>query len=249
MKIFIWITLSILILVSFIVLKKYQKKKFNNKIINIINNKAEKTLFITDKTIFVFDIDEVILNYDYKKAFNIILKSNKYDLLRYLFYPRLLYYIYSSRGIKTIDEIIIEITKTSSELKNSTEIAFQLGFSKKIDMKTAEFINYLKNKNYKLIILSNETYFDFEILKKQHPLFNLFDEQFLTSSKDNFIKKPDPQFYDNFLTWCKTKNLDPKNMIFIDDKLENVIMGNIKGIPSVVFKDADNLKKVLFNHE
>jgi HAD superfamily hydrolase (TIGR01509 family) len=83
-------------------------------------------------------------------------------------------------------------------------------------------------------------------LTKEHPIFKLFDGMFLATPDDNYLKKPHPQFYKKFLKWVNDKDINPKNLIFIDDRIENVIVANECGIPSIVYTDINELNEILF---
>lgn len=244
--------LNIFLMISFVssyylLYKLYYQKLENDKIKDLTNN-----IQITSKTIFVFDIDGVILTPDIKKICKIILTSSKIQMLYILLFPKLLYKIFKLRNDITTEQALRIILNTDPKLEPCVEIAYKISYAKKEIPEVSNFIRDLAKK-YPLFILSNESIDGMKILTKEHPIFELFTGMFLTSYNDNYIKKPDHKFYLNFLAWIENprfnqnnEKIDPKNLIFIDDRIINVIIANRMGIPSIMFTNINNLKQILF---
>ncbi|MDR3646910.1 MAG: HAD hydrolase-like protein [Candidatus Babeliales bacterium] len=233
------------LVICYFAYRLYQQKQLNDKI-KAINDNAYNQIHVTPETVFVFDIDGVILKPDFKKMFDIVCNAPKLKLFSILIHPRLIYHIYSLRDDETTEEVLNKILNFDPKFKSCIDIAYKLTYTKKEFPKTCALIKELRKKNYKLLILSNETTNGMKVLTKEHPIFNLFDDMFLTTTNDNYIKKPNPEFYKKFITWIEGKNIDPKNLIFIDDRIKNVIIANKMGIPSIVFTNINELNKILF---
>ena len=75
----------------------------------------------------------------------------------------------------------------------------------------------LKKKNYKCYVLSNWSAETFAGMTDDYPFLNLFDG-LLISGEDKLIK-PDSAIYELAINRF---NLNPRETIFIDDKLENI---------------------------
>lgn len=100
-------------------------------------------------------------------------------------------------------------------------------------------INSLK-RHYKIVIFSNNQK-DFliqMISDKGHS--KLFDE--IIVSSDHKITKPNPKFYQKMLAIIGAK---ADEVIFVDDKKENVDAGNSLKITSFLFTNLERLKKDL----
>ena len=78
-------------------------------------------------------------------------------------------------------------------------------------------LDYLKKNNYKCYVLSNWSAETFKGMTEDYPFLKKFDG-LLISGEDKLIK-PDPAIYQLAI---KRFNLDPKECVFIDDKLENI---------------------------
>jgi len=105
---------------------------------------------------------------------------------------------------------------------------------------TLNIVNKLKQKGYRIAILSNDSK-DMALLKRKKYNFDeLFDD--VIFSCDLGIKKPDVEMYriaSNRLTTL------PEQAIFIDDRLENIEAAKAIGMYSIIFRNPDLLEKEL----
>jgi len=108
---------------------------------------------------------------------------------------------------------------------------------------TVEILYKLKNKNYKLIALTNWSAETFPVAIKKYKFLELFEG--VVVSGEIKMLKPFKEIYNYTLN---KYNLNPKECIFIDDRLNNV-EGAIKcGIEGIQFESPEkliiNLKKL-----
>lgn len=105
-----------------------------------------------------------------------------------------------------------------------------------------DYINELKNRKYKVILLTNSSHDFFErLVFKDYPWFrDLFDD-IIISSQIKMIKP----YKDIYLYALKKNNLDPKDAVFVDDSKSNVIGAQAVGIDSILFKDTEQFKSDL----
>ena len=76
----------------------------------------------------------------------------------------------------------------------------------------------LKQLNYPCYVLSNWSAETFLGMKEKYPFLNLFDDMIISGEVK--LVKPDPSIYELAI---KRFKLEPKNTVFIDDKLENIL--------------------------
>lgn len=104
-----------------------------------------------------------------------------------------------------------------------------------------ELLTELKNKGYKLYILSNGERSSLELSQKKFPeIFNQFDGSMVAS--DEKILKPNPQSFYKFLEKFK---IQPSQAVFIDDTQENIQAAQKLGIASIFFTSESELKDQL----
>nr|MBI5455781.1 HAD family phosphatase [Candidatus Levybacteria bacterium] len=104
-----------------------------------------------------------------------------------------------------------------------------------VDREVIEIIIQLK-KNYKVFLFSN---YVGELLRKlleKQKITNLFDEIIISS--EHKLKKPDPEFFKILTNKANVKN---DEILFIDDRLENVEGAKNLGINALQFIDSQKL--------
>ena len=102
-----------------------------------------------------------------------------------------------------------------------------------------DLIKQLK-KNYNIILFSN---FVAELLRKllnKYEITELFDEIIISS--EHKMKKPDPKFFELLV---RRAGVNKDEIIFIDDKLRNILAANEFGIKAFQFINAQQLAEDL----
>lgn len=105
------------------------------------------------------------------------------------------------------------------------------------NIKTHNLAKLLKQK-YTLAMLSNINVLHFEYLTAKFPVFQIFNKIML--SYQLHLRKPDHKIYKKVL---KILNLNPQDVIYIDDRHELTKEAEILGIRSFHFQDPDKLKE------
>ena len=112
---------------------------------------------------------------------------------------------------------------------------------------TAQLIKELKERGYKLYVLSNMSKEYIEFLR-EFPVFDYFDEQVV--SCEIGLGKPDRRIYEYLL---EKYELNPAETIFIDDRKDNVDVAEELGITPFHFdrhnpeQACADLRKVIYN--
>lgn len=101
-------------------------------------------------------------------------------------------------------------------------------------------VRKLKQNGYQVAVLSNDSIQLGEARRKKFNYDSLF-QAVIISSHFGFVK-PDPKIYEIAL---KRLRAAPNQSIFIDDRIVNIEGGERVGIHSILFKNADQLKKDL----
>lgn len=103
---------------------------------------------------------------------------------------------------------------------------------------TLEVIKNLKNRGYKVYLLSNLIPYNFEQLKNDFDV-SIFDDIFL--SYEMHMIKPDIKIYEEVI---KKIGDNPENMYFFDDKLKNIEAANRCNINGFV-ATGENIKEIV----
>lgn len=100
----------------------------------------------------------------------------------------------------------------------------------------------LHEQGYNLYGLTNWSGETFPYVFYKYDFFHLFKD-IVVSGRENCIK-PEPDIYKLCLV---RNNLNPRESIFIDDNVDNVIAANQQGITGIHFTNAEELHKSLIN--
>ena len=101
-------------------------------------------------------------------------------------------------------------------------------------------IKELKNRKYKLYLLSNKKELHYRYIANKFSIVEEFDEHCL--SYKFVYMKPDSKIFQAVL---KKSKLPANNHIYIDDKEEYVNAAKSIGMAGIVFKSVDQLKNAL----
>jgi putative hydrolase of the HAD superfamily len=104
---------------------------------------------------------------------------------------------------------------------------------------TLDIAKELKRQGYRVAMLSNVTTGHAHI-RRQTGYYDLFDPLLL--SCEIGVEKPDPKAYQMLLDALQ---LPPDQVLFIDDKKENIEAAQKLGIHAIQFKNAEQLEKDL----
>ena len=111
--------------------------------------------------------------------------------------------------------------------------------AKKINLELVEIIKDLKNKDYKICLLSN---YSAELRKKlaEKELIDLFDE--VVISGEVGYQKPQPEIFEILL---KNLEISGNELVFIDDSKQSLLGAENIGYIPLLFTNNEKLKKDL----
>jgi putative hydrolase of the HAD superfamily len=145
------------------------------------------------------------------------------------------------RGTITEEEATENFCRYCSEYENEIREAMRDWHSILTPIEaTVDIFKELKQKEYKIYVLSNYHMKAFESTYNNNEFFKLADGM-VVSYKINMLK-PEPEIYDYLL---KEYSLKAKETLFIDDTLVNVEGANKAGIKTICFTSAEALREEL----
>jgi len=177
----------------------------------------------------IFDIGHVIAYIDYKEAANNLIdneEDRKFILDNVLNSPEWVKNGLIDTGYINLDEFISIIGDRYNNTKDEIIRYFMYNHYQflKVNQKVLELIELLKEKGYKIYILSNLNKEAHDVYLKTN-LFNLVDGSALSYQEHQV--KPNQGIYK---TLINRYNLVPCESIFIDDRLDNCETGKTLGI-------------------
>ena len=153
-------------------------------------------------------------------------------------------------GVRTIDETaasVAEYRKCSVE-EAKANMLYAISLQEEVEP-TVRLIKELKERGYKLYVLSNMSKEYIEFLRKLS-VFEYFDYEVV--SCEVHLGKPNPEIYKYLLEHC---GLNPSETIFIDDRHDNVEVAAELGITPFHFdrrnpeKACEELKEIIYNNK
>ena len=108
-----------------------------------------------------------------------------------------------------------------------------------VNYEAVDLLKYCESRST-VYFLSNTRKKWFEELDRRYLLRNMVKNTYL--SYEMSLKKPQIECFNYVLKDIASK---PKDVLFIDDKIENVNQASKLGINSLVFRDARNLKNII----
>ncbi|MBP3550196.1 MAG: HAD family phosphatase [Alistipes sp.] len=152
-------------------------------------------------------------------------------------------------GVRTIDETaasVAEYRKCSVE-EAKANMLYAISLQEEVEP-TVRLIKELKERGYKLYVLSNMSKEYIEFLRKLS-VFEYFDYEVV--SCEVHLGKPNPEIYKYLLEHC---GLNPSETIFIDDRHDNVEVAAELGITPFHFdrrnpeKACEELREIIYNN-
>lgn len=101
---------------------------------------------------------------------------------------------------------------------------------------TVDILYLLREQNYPLFALTNYAADKFSDFRKKHDFMALFDDIIISGVEK--ITKPDPRIYQILLNRI---DIAPEQILFIDDRMENLTAAQAFGIQTHLFTNAGNL--------
>jgi len=119
------------------------------------------------------------------------------------------------------------------------------GYNCTPDMKAFQLVKELHSNGVRQVILSNISRKSFEVLKKRHPkLLEVFEPRgSLADSHFVFTRKPHGKYFKKFMK--RHRALDPSDILFFDDKAENIKGARSFGIDGQLYCSPEQARKIL----
>lgn len=147
------------------------------------------------------------------------------------------FYLEASLGKITSKQFWLNVGVEENEIKCVEERYLNENLT--VDTDVVDTIKSLKERNYKIGLLSNDVSEWSGYLRKKFNLDNLLD--YCVISGEVHLRKPDTAIYQYVINECE---VDPKESVFIDDRIKNLIPAKELGFKVILFDgnhDYDNI--------
>ena len=109
-----------------------------------------------------------------------------------------------------------------------------------VDAEVAQVIRDLRAAGLRVYAISNWSAETFSVAHAMVPELSLFDDRVI--SGEERMVKPDPEI---FLLACRRFGVEPAEVLFVDDRPENVEAARAVGMTGIQFTGADALRRTL----
>ena len=189
-----------------------------------------------ENTIFAFDMHKVFMKQNFWQLTKSLAKTYHFSVLKFLTPSSF------KRWHKVGEVAFSDLEKQHPKLKGISRHFEEFMLNQPFMLDTVDIIKGLKHKGYKIYVLSNCAQETYEKLQIKFPaIFTLFDGEYLPNNKNNYHHKPQLSFYKGFKSYVAQKGHNLKQIIFIDDKKENIVAAREENILGIQFENAKKL--------
>jgi len=207
---------------------------------------ANDTLYNPSDTAIVFDVDDVILTRTVSVP--ALLWRHKIDTASILFDFSLMKDIITLYWMTApIGAYISLFERKRPELIQS--FISELATTRVLIPETVRIIETLLELGYQLHIGTNQTANEFMLHRERFPIFSRFATYTFAdySGFPNVMQKPDPRYFKSMKDRILSYNKETTNLIFIDDREDNVQAASASGYIGIRFTSPEALETSLID--
>ena len=179
----------------------------------------------------IFDIGNVLLDFDYMKHFRSLFDEETAQTIADISVRKTEAWVELDRGVLSYEEAVSFIIRGAPRLEKEIRFAVQELFRRVVSCDYAlEWVKSLKEKGYRLYVLSNYGEKPFAESKARMPFLQYMDGRLL--SYEIREVKPNAAIYQAL---CDRFHIDPRKAVFIDDSAINIAGAKAFGLHTVHF--------------
>ncbi|MBA3751369.1 HAD hydrolase-like protein [Candidatus Dependentiae bacterium] len=188
-----------------------------------------------ETTVIAFDLHNVVFKMQTQKVVVSCIKLMPKGTWRYAFNPVLWYRACRFKVNSNVaEDIFHKLAIHYPGLARFRGDFIQITNNQRPIVPVVELIMQLKQRGYKLYVLSNigkDTFF--ELSMKYPEISACFDGAFTATAENNYNHKPHKKFYEQFKDFLAANGQSHKQILFVDDLKKNIVAAthcNIGGI-------------------
>ena len=180
----------------------------------------------------IFDIGNVLLDFDYMQHFRRLFDEETAQAIANVSIRNLDVWLEMDRGVLSYDEAVNLVIKGAPHLEKEIRTAIQTLYENVESYPYAvDWVKSLKEKGYRVYILSNFGEIPFASCKARMPFLEYVDGQLISYQIRQV--KPSPEIYQAL---CDKFTIDPQEAVFIDDSALNITGAKDFGLNTILFK-------------
>ena len=181
----------------------------------------------------IFDIGNVLLDFDYMKHFRSLFDEEIAQTIADISIRNLAVWQEMDRGVLSYDEAVELVIQGAPRLEKEIRLAVKELYDRVESYPYAtQWVKSLKEKGYRVYILSNYGEKPFAASKGRMPFLQYMDGRLL--SYEIREVKPNAAIYQAL---CDRFHIDPRKAVFIDDSAINIAGAKAFGLHTVHFTD------------
>ena len=181
----------------------------------------------------IFDIGNVLLDFDYMRVFRSLFDEETAQTIADISVRKLDIWLEMDRGVLSYDEAVELVIRGAPQLEKEIRLAVKALYDRVEAYPYAtEWVKSLKEKGYRIYILSNYGEKPFAASKARMPFLDYVDGTLLSCQVQDV--KPSAAIYQAL---CDRFQIDPGKAVFIDDSPLNIAGAKAFGLHTILFKD------------
>jgi putative hydrolase of the HAD superfamily len=190
----------------------------------------------------IFDIGNVLLDFDYMGIFRSLFDEETAQTIANISVRKLDVWLEMDRGVLSYDEAVDLVIQGAPQLEKEIRLAVKALYDRVEAYPYAtEWVKSLKEKGYRIYILSNYGEKPFAASKARMPFLDYVDGTLLSCQVQDV--KPNAAIYQAL---CDRFQIDPDKAVFIDDSPLNIAGAKAFGLHTILFTDyADAVAKLV----
>ena len=179
----------------------------------------------------IFDIGNVLLDFDYMKHFRSLFDEETAQTIANISVRNLEVWLEMDRGVLSYDEAVDLVIRGAPHLEKDIRLAVKALYERVEAYPYATaWVKSLKDKGYRIYILSNYGEKPFAASKARMPFLPYVDGQVISYEVREV--KPSAAIY---RALCDKYHIDPGKAVFIDDSPVNVAGAKAFGLHTILF--------------
>ena len=184
----------------------------------------------------IFDIGNVLLDFDYMKHFRSLFDEETAQTIADNSIRKLEVWLEMDRGVLSYDEAVELVIRGAPRLEKEIRLAVKELYDRVESYPYAtQWVKSLKEKGYRVYILSNYGEKPFAASKGRMPFLRYTDGQLISYEVREV--KPNAAIYQAL---CDRFHIDPDKAVFIDDSAINIAGAKAFGLHTILFTDYED---------